>query len=137
MIMKKIQQRKSSIRDRQSDRSMRMRSRSGPGGNSSGGGGRSSVANSNNMTNNRRRTTTSSSPSPSAYDDDDDEHDDHDDEEEMLLREAREWHEQDEMSIGTGGEEGLEAMTRALTNHPVAWWEMRKQWQKRRGGVVE
>ena len=52
----------------------------------------------------------------------------------MLLREAREWHEQDEMSIGTGGEEGLEAMTRALTNHPVAWWEMRKQWQKRRGG---
>ncbi|KAL3809212.1 hypothetical protein ACHAXA_005419 [Cyclostephanos tholiformis] len=64
-----------------------------------------------------------------------------DDEGGILLREAREWHMRDELSIGgkveeDGGdrEEGLEAMKRALTNRPVSWWGMRKQWQRRRGG---
>ncbi|KAL7544471.1 hypothetical protein ACHAWF_007851, partial [Thalassiosira exigua] len=37
---------------------------------------------------------------------------------------------------GAGGpEEGLEAMNHALTSPPVAWWAMRKQWQKRRMGA--
>lgn len=35
-------------------------------------------------------------------------------------------------------EEGIEAMTRALTNHSVAWWEMRKkQPQKNNHHIVE
>jgi hypothetical protein len=76
---------------------------------------------------------------------DDEDSDDDDDEDDggggILLREARELHMRDEISIGgrveedgDGREEGLEAMTRALTNLPASWWVMRKQWQRRRGG---
>ncbi|KAL9189072.1 hypothetical protein ACHAXT_011562 [Thalassiosira profunda] len=49
-------------------------------------------------------------------------------------------HEEDEQLIGgrieecgANEEENLEAMNQALTSPPVAWWAMRKQWQKRRG----
>ena len=49
-------------------------------------------------------------------------------------------HAQDEQLIGGRIEdeeqEGLEAMNQALTSPPVAWWAMRKQWQKRRGNML-
>ncbi|KAL7527300.1 hypothetical protein ACHAXR_005110 [Thalassiosira sp. AJA248-18] len=51
------------------------------------------------------------------------------------LRDMKAAHEEDEQLIGGGIEdqEGLDAMNQALTSPPVAWWAMRKQWQKRRG----
>jgi len=77
----------------------------------------------------------------------------------QLLRDVRAAHEEDEQyirggkgsRIGGGGggggmsggpgagdidEEGLEAMNQALTSPPTQWWAMRKQWQKRRGNVI-
>lgn len=64
------------------------------------------------------------------------------DAEEMLRNVARGWHHEWD-SINGGrmtkdsrhgqheeNEEGIEAMTRALTNRPVAWWEMRRQRQR-------
>jgi len=56
------------------------------------------------------------------------------------LRNMRSAHAHDEQLIGgrieDGGDEGLEAMNQALTSPPVAWWAMRKQWQKRRGNML-
>ena len=56
------------------------------------------------------------------------------------LRNMRSAHAHDEQLIGgrieDGGDEGLEAMNQALTSPHVAWWAMRKQWQKRRGNML-
>lgn len=59
---------------------------------------------------------------------------------EDLFHEVQAAHQEDEERIGgrieDGQEDGLEAMNQALTSPPVAWWAMRKQWQKRRGGML-
>lgn len=71
----------------------------------------------------------------------DDENGADDDDENFLLRSAQ--HHQGQHSRDDDAddeeeaeEESLEAMHHALTNHPMSWWAMRKQWQtmRRNGG---
>eukprot|EP01082_Thalassiosira_pseudonana_P007775 g6891.t1 g6891 contig23:1430321-1430869(+) len=63
---------------------------------------------------------------------------DEDDATQSIMKAVKAAHEQDEKFIGgrVDGEEGYEAMNQALTSPPVAWWAMRKQWQKRGKGLL-
>lgn len=63
---------------------------------------------------------------------------DEDDATQSIMKAVKAAHEQDEKFVGgrVDGEEGYEAMNQALTSPPVAWWAMRKQWQKRGKGLL-
>ena len=67
------------------------------------------------------------------------EDDDNDSVNEELLYEiqaAHEAHAEDEELIGYG-DEGIDAIQASLTSPPSTWWAMRKQWQKRKGNVMD
>ncbi len=67
-------------------------------------------------------------PTRDSFDEDDDADQD------IVFEAVKAAHEHDEELIG--GRDGQEALEAALSSPPTGWWDMRKQWQKRRGSFV-